>query len=1153
MSGTKLATFKNQYRKIRHQIFASHNPAQGMAAFFASNSISQIRKFIVVLKRENFFNKAITGTAFPTKISQLGFCGNMPFLVDLDRTLLWFVLDLIQNKDYLNEFITQKSKYDHAFLLGQYSLCQEILDQIHDNFGYSLWELQNRIALTSETSGLDQQKQLTGSILSELQPGSVQYYYLNSFSRQCESNVSVNTFISVVETDYSRFLSNGTTVDLCKYAKYKLNGYLLSNSYDFLNETSLACFLYLDNQNALVDRYLSFVSILSSVLMSENTSLQSKFTVHLPTLVDTILDPFLKNSYYITHHKFAYYHAKGTEAICSVFDKYSRGEYQECIASSTELLLSDISYFPLVEVYAKSCIFLQRSIPIVPEKCIINSILLKLKQLFSQAGDIHEIQRDLTKILYKHLDTTWAKELLLILEKYALRLHSIESTAFANLYSSISLPSDIFSFDSNYIDSYMMQTAEPYRDSLTAKFALAVRKKDIDTIQALPIDNIRKNKYIANLFIETLPKDASAILKKIRKMPNSDPIYLEISSMLVDTELRNNKLQDAMEYFVQAYFKNSNFVYMGHIDKIFSAIKNGSENVQASILTPIICNIYFKHFANKDDRDDIMLNISYDEFLESKNVLRPSELLSKLTPANTSSYDIYFFAEVCVPNVMDRSLAFASSDEVLKERIVICTTLVSLDPIYQEKYTDEIHRLTNSLMIQLTRQEVETSKIYMDISGIKSLLLNEVCEAYERYSEFRTNDLNEQIVQVLNSFNEKESSSQSPKIYFLDIKQDSMLETIIKQTRDIFVADDKYGLDGYLSVRIRHGTLESELRSCFEKLNLITTKGIDGTYQANQFWYGSNSKFSNRDHINQVFSEFSSKIDSIISHLKRDLIQIQTEDKNPNGLFNFSISKNDISVIKSRIPLDASFEKYEEIILDFLLDITEESLHNIRNALQTEINEKFQSALNELQTSLSKSKSTLNIHRLSDQIATARTDISKKLKTIAEWFRLTRPDSFQDYQLSLAVSISCSIMQSFSDSFTPDITDIDSQIRLKGSTLPSVVDIFKILFDNVIKHSGLSDNLVAKVSVHQSQAQVMIQVSNIVAPNSVCTKNMDTIISQLSNWETSGSINREGGSGLYKIKKILSVDLQCASTISYSYEEDTFLLSITADFGGVLL
>lgn len=1149
-----MASFRDQYRKIRHQLFATHNPTKGVASFFASNNISQIRKFIVPLQHEPFFDKAISGVSFPAKISQLGLCGNMPFLGDLDRTLLWFVLDLTQKKKHINEFLHLKSQYDHAFLLGKYALCQEILDQIHDSFGYSLWEIQNRIALTSEDSGLDLQKQLTKSVLSELKPGTVQYYCISSFSRQCETNVSVNTFFTGIDSDFRRFLSNGTSLELCKYAKYKLNGYLLSDDVDFLNETTLAYFLYLDDKNALVDRYLSFTSLLSSVLMSNSASLQSKFILHLPALVDAISDSFLKNSYYIAHHKFACYHSKGTEAICCTFDDYSQGEYQACIASASKLILSDISYFPLVDVYAKSCIFLQKNIPLISQDCIINTILFKLKQLFSQSGDILEIQRDLTKILYTHLDTAWANELLLILEKYTLRLHSIESMAFASLYSGISLPSDIFSFDLNYIDNYVMQTAEPYRNSLTARFALAVRKKDIDILQPLPIEDTRKNKYVANLLMETLPQEASTILKEIRSMPTSSPIYLEITSMLVDAELRSNKLQDAMEHFVEAYFKNSNFVYMGHIDKIFSAIKSGNNNVQASILTPIICNIYFRHFADKNDRDDIMLSISYDEFLESQNVLRPSELLPKLNPDNVSPYDIYFLAEVCIPNVMDRSLAFASSDDVLKERIVICTTLASLDPMYQEKYTEEIHRLTNSLMIQLTRREVETSKIYMDISGIKSLLLKEVCEAYERYSEFRTNDLNEQIVQVLNSFNnEKESSSGLHKIYFIDIEQDTMLEDIIKQTRDIFVADDKYGLDGYLSVRIRHGTLESQLRSCFEKLKLITTKGVNGIYQANQFWYGSAQEISNKQKIDQVFSEFSAKVDSIISHLKKDLIQIQTEDKNPNGLFNFSISENDVSIIKARIPLDASFEKYEEIVLEFLLDITEDCLSKIRNSLQTEINEEFQSALNELQTRLSGYNTELNTHRLSDQIATARTDISNELKTIAEWFRLTRPDSFQDYQLSLAASISCSIMQSFSNAFVPDTTDIDPQINLKGSTLPSVVDIFKILFDNVIKHSGLSNEIATKVLAHQNQDQVIIQVSNLVAPNSVCTENMDTIISQLSNWETSGSINREGGSGLYKIKKILSVDLQCANTISYSYEKDTFSLSITADLGGVLL
>lgn len=1148
-----MASLQDQYRRIRRQFFSARSLSEGIALFFTSNSISQIKRYITLLQQEPYFGKAISGVPFPQKISQLGLCGNMPYTRDLDRALLWFVLDLIYNEKHINEFLKLKSQYDHAFLLGKYSECEELLDQVHDRFGVSLWEIQNQIALANEVSGLDGQKQLTKDILSELHKSSVNFYCINCFSRQCESNVSINTFFNGVDSDYRRFLSQGTPLDLCKYVKYKLNGYLLTDDVDILNESTLAYFLFIDDKNALIDRYISFSTILSSVLKGANSSLQNKFLEHLPSLVATISDPFLENSYYITRHNHACYHSKGTEQICTLLDKYSQGDYQTCIRLASELILSDIAFFPLVEIHAKSCVFHQTSSPLLPEKCIINTVLSKLKHLFSQTGDILEIQRDLTKILYTHLDTAWAKELLSIMEKYALRLHSIDSLEFASLYSGISLPSDIFSFDSRYIDDYMEQTTEQYRNCLTTKFVLAVRRKDIAALQTLPIETIRKEKYLASLLIDALPQDASGILRAIHDDPNSVPIRLEITSMLVDAELRSDKLQDAMDHFIQAYFENSNFVYMGHIDKIFSEIKQGTHNVQASILTPIICNIYFKHFADKNDRDEIMLNISYDEYLESQSVQRPSELLPSLTPENISPSDVYFLSEICVPNVMDRSLAFISSDDVLMERIVICTALAALDETYQEKYIDEIHRLTNNLMIQLTRREVETSKIYVDISGIKTLLLKEICELYERYSEFRNNNWNEQIVQVLNSRNERDSKTAYAKLIIDEIAHDTMLEDIVKRIRDIFVADDKYGLDGYLSVRIRHGTLESQVRSCFERLNLITTKGADGTYLPNRFWYNYGQSSPQSQEIDLIFSEFSAKIDSIISHLKRDLIQIQTEDKNPNGLFDFSITKNELSLIKSRIMFDTTFEEFEEIALSFLLDITEDCLVEIREVLQTKINEEVQTALKQLQTDLSRYKSEINMHRLSDQIATARTDISNELKTIAEWFRLTRPDSFQDYQLSLAASISCSIMESFSNSFDHDITDIDSQINLKGSTLLSVVDIFKIVFDNVIKHSGLPDNLKAKVSAHRNQNQVVIQVCNRVAPNSVCVEKMDEIISQLSNWESSGSINREGGSGLYKIKKILSVDLQCSNSITYSFEEDLFSLSITADLGGVLL
>lgn len=1150
-----MASFREQYRKIRHQIFSAHNPSKGLATFFAFNSISTVKRFINSLCQEPFFHQAIIGIPFPRKTQQLGRCGRMPLFTSeaLDHALLWYILELKQNADQINSFLDLKQQYDLAFLLGKNEICQSLLDQSHDCFGISLWEIQNRISLTSEVSGLDSQKQLAKSILSELQPGSFQSYFVSSFSRQCEANISINTFISSIELDCRRFLANGTPSDLCKYAKYKLNGYLFSDDLDFLTESTLAYFLCVDDKNSLIDRYISFTSILSSVLKNGNPSLQNKFSSHLPSLIEQISDPFLKNAYHLVHYKFPYFHPDGADTICQALDAYSQGEYQRCIDFASNLLLNDIIYFPLVDVIAKSCVFLQKNTAITPNPSPINTILQKLWQLYSQSGDILEHQKVLTKLLYTHLNTSWSNELLSILEKYSMRLYSIQAPKFFSLYSSISLPSNVFSFSVQYLEKYLDKTTLDYSKSLTTTFAVAIRKNDISKIQTLAISNVRKGKYIASILLERDPQNALEILKEIHKMPESKPIHLELISMLIDAELRCNRLQNAMGHFVPTYFKNSNFIYMGHIDKIFSAIKSNESNVQSSILTPIVCSIYFKYFTEKNTRDEVMLSISYEEFLESKHVSRPSELLSRFTRKNIDIFYTYYFSEVCIPNVMDRSLAFNSSDDVLKERIVICTALVSLDPQYQEKYTEEIHQLTNRLMIQLTRREVETSKIYMDISGIKTLLLKEVSEPYERYSSFRENDLNEQIIQILNSVNETGSETNQTKIYFIDIEQDTMLEEIIKHTRNIFVADDKYGLDGYLSVRIRHGTLESQLRSCFERLKLITTKASDETYQTNQFWYRTEQGLPRNTAIDQAFSNFSSKVDSIITHLKKNLIQIRTEDKNPEGLFDFSINSNDISTLKARLPLGATFEQFEEVTLDFLLDITENCLEKIRESLQDEINEFFQAALNQLQTDLNGTGSEINLHRLSDQIATARTDISNELKTISEWFRLTRPDSFQDYQLSLAASISCSIMESLSNSFSYNIKDIDPKIKLKGSTLPSVVDIFKILLDNVIKHSGFSHNLEANILACCNQNQVTIRVTNPVAPNSVDVEKMNIIISKLSNWENSGSINSEGGSGLYKIKKILSVDLQCSSIISYHYENNTFTLCIEANLGGVLL
>ena len=815
----------------------------------------------------------------------------------------------------------------------------------------------------------------------------------------------------------------------------------------------------------------------------------------------------------------------------------------------------------MVELYAKSCMYVSTFYPIANGKTVIDTILYKLCQLFSRKGDIVDIQANLLKIIYSHMDAAWAKELLLVIERYNNQLTILEDIKTSYFYTSISLPSDIFLSSPEYLDDYLADTPSTYQNSLSTQFSIAVRKNNIGQIEALPIEPIRKGKYEANLLMEKDPERALRLLESLRVLPGATPIQMELDAMRVRANLQKSNLMQAMDIFVPAFSENSNFIYIGCIDKIFGAIKSGQYNLHTSILTPIVCSLYFNYYPQHDDRDDVILGLCYDEYLASCGVEKPSELLAAPPIGVSNENFVRFLAEVCVPNVMDLSLAFTSYDEVLLERKDICDALIERDPAYAEKYAREIERLSKNLLISLAKREVENGKIYVDMEGIRTLLGKDVCESFERYIDFRENDLNDQIVYILNSLNSnaEHSETSKTKIVYLrhEIKQIDMFQDILIRIRDIFVADNKYGLDGCLSVRIRHGTLESRLRGCFEKHKLITTKAPDGTYRKNEFWFTNGKKHPDKaEKIVAVFSAFATQVDSIITFIKKELIQIRTEDKNPEGLFDFVIDRNFVERISAKTIQVSSFEEFEKIMLDEMLKMTDSSLENVRGTLKNEINTSFQDALKKLETDLQQHKSqSFNFRGLIDQIANARTDISIELQNISEWFHLTQPNSFSDYQPSLALSISYDTMQMSHGDYilNCDQSNIDESIYLKGNTLPNFVDIFNILLDNVIKHSGLQHSASLKFSVWRDENCIYIRAENPVKPGCLDQSRMLELEALLSRWESEGYVNKEGGSGLHKIKKILSVDLKCKNTISIPSEQDTFCVQISAELGEVLL
>lgn len=1154
-----MASFKQEYRTIKLNILRQQCLSQGIMSFFQTNDLRRIKKYLPVLCKESAFRKALSGTLFPDSVDKLGDCGTMPYFRNLDRALLWFTSVLKASAKGINSFLVQKAEFDHMFLLGQYDRCLALLDALHSQFGWSMWEIRNRIVVLNERDGLNAQKKFVKDVLSKSETGTIMYYLVTYFSMQCERNVSVHTYLNSLQANYNQMKRQGYCAQMYKYIKYKAQGYIMcaQSEIDFLDDETIGYFLYEDSGYALIDRYLSFFTIASDIYDQGSEEVRSTFLPYIIDLGRKIQDPFLHNIVHLTQKHYPPFYTRDIDCICQAYDSYVKGDYRTCFDIAGNLLRRDIAFFPMVEIYAKSSIYLPEYVSLLTgEETILNQIVNQLRQLFMYSEDIMLIQTDLIKLLYTQSDTTWSKELLMILNKHNCRVKEFEGVQLKNLFSSISTADSVFLFPVEFLESCLSETPPIYQNSVATHLAVAVCTGNLDKLSACSIETIRKAKYQASLLVETDPQEALEILNQARKQLEPGARRLEIDALRIMAQLELGNMLEAMNIFVAAFYENRNFIYIGSINRIFQYIKAQNHDIHDSILTPILCSLYFNYYPQHDDWDDIIWKMCYEEYLEAYNVQKPSALLPVIQDKVSDADLIHFLAEVCVPNVIGGSLAFNTYDEVLQERSFICEELIKRDPCHATRYRDELDCLTKSLLIRMAKRKVESGKIDVDLEGIRQLLSKESCERYNRYVDFQEGNITD-LVLHFTDFGEN-SESENNRCFFTGkyAKQIDMLGEIVRQIRDIFVADKKYGLDSCLSVRIRHGMLEGQLLSCFRRNNLFTSKSPDGAYEEDQFWYTGALEPAILEINNNAFSCFSAHVVDIIQTLKKDMLQIRTEEKNPNALFDFTINRNFLECIGARIHSDLTFETFVDMVLQEMLNMTDASLKNVREVLKGKIDVQFQNALVELENSLAGWDSDcFNFRGLRDAIARARTEISSELKYVSQWFRLDQTDSYSDYQLSLAVSISQELIEnSHSGSvLIYEESYIDEGIRLRGQTLPNVVDIFNILFDNVIKHSDLQSEFHIWLGAWREGNQVLIMMKNRVKQGCLSPTRLKQVVTQLKNWDQGDYINKEGGSGLYKIEKILSIDLHSENSIAIECADDTFSIEIRAELKDVLL
>ena len=270
-------------------------------------------------------------------------------------------------------------------------------------------------------------------------------------------------------------------------------------------------------------------------------------------------------------------------------------------------------------------------------------------------------------------------------------------------------------------------------------------------------------------------------------------------------------IEESIDYFLHLFIQRKDFAVVAPMDKFMDYFSNAKIVDKKNLRVPIFYYIYTTYF-NVDRRDELSY-ICEDFFLYNK-VEKPS-LMHGFEKQYPKEEVIFFLRYVCIPQIMGPVLlTIRSSKELDQERIDTCQLLRLLDPQNEETYEQEIRDITHKLFINEGLNLIENSKIHVNTDGIKSRITHDLKSVFNNYIYYRNHKLDTILATIKNI-------EGGEKIQIITLDASQIFSEIITTIRNEFVSSGEYGLDGYLSLNIRHGTLAGQLRAPLAKYNLL--------------------------------------------------------------------------------------------------------------------------------------------------------------------------------------------------------------------------------------------------------------------------------------------------------------------------------------------
>lgn len=1087
-------------------------------------SVDFINRNFKKLTKVKSIEKAILGNLVVDNYSDF-YNEDLAISSNIKKELLWLANTLLCCNVLLNEFIELRNSFYGNLLLSEKQKALNDLNLIESKFGKSVWLIQNRIGWHGHFEGVEEQKKYSSMIYDDPSTPQSLEFSVKQFSLREIPSLSTKRYDSSISN-----LAN--ELELAKvtygpaYLRYFLNFFGCSSHSEL--EEIIAGLIELP----IVDRYTHFLRVVQYVISSGYSGVSEKELLKLVSIVNNeISDYYLDNI-------FAHENSPKQQELLP-FDYYTVGNYESAIDACEWSISNNVLRTELYEIYVKSSYLLGRRSIDYMDGTLCNKIMNDMLTILVEDENKSALsQESIFKLSYVFSSDLLFFPIFYFAKSGRKHLNS-QQEKYMSCLASLS-PAQLN--PKRLISACSYEKLTKGDTGITIEFLLAYKSRNLEHFQSLDVSKERKEFYFAKLLYEDEQYDES--LNEFRSLCNRANALVSKPSIFFITKilLKLNRLSECLDFSGETLCCDKTKHLKVPLAEILDTVTGSDDHeVYKNINLVFLYYFYAKNIGS--ERNEEFCD-AYDEFMYSHQLSYPLDILQDETFSDSEK--IFFLKNISTPNIIDVSENYKSNDDVISDRIQICYALMDIDSDNSEQYDNEVTYLIEKIILEKSMVKISEGRVHVDTEGIK-------------------NNLAQNIREKLITFNSIKGKSEIEKKYVdhSDTGEEFILPTdesgllivnTLEEVRDEFCTNNEYGLDGNISLEIRHGHVSAQLRCPFEKSFLVTEKDENNKYVKNEYWFQKYPiiKYEILEEVDACLQRFSQNIDDLIEEVRSDWLKVDPYQG------SFYIDFTDVDLIALQKKLLSGPDEFE--VLDFIIESlwikTEYNLEEIKSRLTNELLLSIEALISDLLVAIKEAKRGIYLQDLEDSILNAKNEIHTSVDEICKWFNRSKRNETPDFELMLPIRLSIDTLSSIYglelESFI--VNEATTRSPIAGEYLNDFVMIYITLLRNAIKHSRVAGRSKITISVETNNDFATVKLSNKILLDEqrvAEVEKLKAIEEVLLTRKYYDVVNKEGKTGLYKVDKILNTKLKGGHQLDFGIVEDLFTVQIHFDLKGV--